>query len=171
MVVVYSHPDFASCVDSWKSTSGYIVMFAGGAISCFEATLHGIGLGDLIYKSITIEFFDPQQFFSTIDLSSEHKVLDLKNRIEASIVIWKRKKHHKDGKFGWGSADVGHSILESYSRVLKSLANIVMSCIEDVIYVDSLAQDPSLAVVTWKLSMNSTTTSPTLSNFPSPMRN
>ncbi|KAL2488951.1 PRONE domain-containing protein [Forsythia ovata] len=61
-------------------------------------------LGDLIYKSITVEFFDPQQFLSMMDLSSEHKLLDLKNRIEASIVIWKRKMHHKDGKSGWGSA-------------------------------------------------------------------
>lgn len=38
-----------------------------------------------------------------MDLSTEHKVLDLKNRIEASIVIWKRKMHHKDGKGSWGS--------------------------------------------------------------------
>ena len=39
-----------------------------------------------------------------MDLSTEHKVIDLKNRIEASIVIWKRKMHHKDGKSSWGSA-------------------------------------------------------------------
>lgn len=39
-----------------------------------------------------------------MDLSSEHAVLDLKNRIEASIVIWKRKMHHKDSKSSWGSA-------------------------------------------------------------------
>lgn len=39
-----------------------------------------------------------------MDLSSEHKVLDLKNRIEASIVIWKRKMIHKDAKSTWGSA-------------------------------------------------------------------
>lgn len=37
-----------------------------------------------------------------MDLSSEHKILDLKNRIEASIVIWKRKMHQKDSK-SWGS--------------------------------------------------------------------
>lgn len=60
-------------------------------------------LGDSIYKSITVEFFDPDQFLSTMDLSTEHKVLDLKNRIEASIMIWKRKMH-KDGKSHWGSA-------------------------------------------------------------------
>lgn len=39
-----------------------------------------------------------------MDLSTEHKVLDLKNRIEASIVIWKRKMHDKDSKSSWGSA-------------------------------------------------------------------
>lgn len=61
-------------------------------------------LGDIIYKNITVEFFDPEQFLSTMDLTSEHKVLDLKNRIEASIVIWKRKMHQKDGKSSWGSA-------------------------------------------------------------------
>lgn len=50
-----------------------------------------------------MEFFDPAQFLSTLDLSSEHKVLDLKNRIEASILIWKRKMVNKDGKSTWGS--------------------------------------------------------------------
>ncbi|CAL9113679.1 unnamed protein product [Musa textilis] len=46
----YSDSDFAGCVDSRKSTSGYIFMMAGGAIStmeakfvsCFEATSHGV---------------------------------------------------------------------------------------------------------------------------------
>lgn len=37
-------------------------------------------------------------------MSSEHKILDLKNKIEASIVIWKRKMHNKDSKSSWGSA-------------------------------------------------------------------
>ncbi|XP_060211529.1 rho guanine nucleotide exchange factor 8-like [Lycium barbarum] len=158
-------------------------------------------LGDSIYKSITIEFFDPEQFLSTMDLSTEHKVLDLKNRIEASIVIWKRKIDHKDGKSAWGLAvsvekrelfeeraetillllkqkfpglpqssleiskiecnnDIGHSILESYSRVLESLANTVMSRIEDVLYADSLTQDPALAIE--KFNLSSSDSSPPL---------
>lgn len=165
-------------------------------------------LGDLIYKSITVEFFDPGQFLSTMDLSSEHKVLDLKNRIEASIVIWKRKMYHKDGKSAWGSAvslekrelfeeraetillllkqrfpglpqsaldiskiqynrDVGLSILESYSRVLESLANTVMSRIEDVLYADSVTQDPSLAASRRTLSRDFSS-SPRATSFPSP---
>lgn len=140
-------------------------------------------LGDSIYKNITVEFFDPEQFLSTMDMTTEHKTLDLKNRIEASIVIWKRKMHCKDNKSSWSSAislekrelfeeraetillllkhrfpglpqstldiskiqynkDVGHAILESYSRVLESLANTVTNRIEDVLYADSLSQEP-----------------------------
>ncbi|XP_074574365.1 rho guanine nucleotide exchange factor 8-like [Curcuma longa] len=142
-------------------------------------------LGDAIYRSITDDFFDPEQFLQTMDTSTEHKVLDLKNRIEASIVIWKRKMHNnKDGKSAWGSAvslekreqfeeraetilhlikqkfpgipqsaldiskiqynkDVGQSILESYSRILESLAYTIMSRIEDILYADSLVQHQS----------------------------
>ncbi|KAI4324748.1 hypothetical protein MLD38_030205 [Melastoma candidum] len=141
-------------------------------------------LGDSIYKSITVEYFDPEQFLCSMDLSSEHKILDLKNRIEASIVIWKRKMTNKDTKSSWGSGisiekrelfeeraetilllikqrfpgiaqsaldiskiqynpDVGQAILESYSRILESLAFTVLSRIEDVLYADQLVQNPS----------------------------
>ncbi|GAA0166005.1 guanyl-nucleotide exchange factor [Lithospermum erythrorhizon] len=145
-------------------------------------------LGESIYKNITVDIFVPEQFLSTMDLSSDHAILDLKDRIEASIIIWKRKLNPKEMKSSWGSAislekrelfeeraetillllklrfpdipqssldiskiqfnkDVGHSILESYSRVLESLANTVMTCIEDVLYADSLTK--------WKPSPNS----------------
>ncbi|XP_059287636.1 rop guanine nucleotide exchange factor 12-like [Lycium ferocissimum] len=158
-------------------------------------------LGDSIYKNITVEFFDPEQFLSTMDMSSEHKVLDLKNRIEASIVIWKRKMHQKDAKSSWVPAvslekrelfeeraetilllikhrfpgipqssleiskiqynrDVGHAVLESYSRVLESLANTVTSRIEDVLYADSVTQDPSLAIAKWNPSADSSPQQP-----------
>nr|GEU73443.1 Rho guanine nucleotide exchange factor 8-like [Tanacetum cinerariifolium] len=141
-------------------------------------------LGDAIYKSITDEFFDPEQLLSTIDMSSEHNVMDLKNKMEASIVIWKRKMNQKDLKSSWGSIvslerrelfeeravtillflkqkfpslpqssldiikiennkDIGHSILESYSRVIESLATTVMCHIEDVLNVDEMEQNPS----------------------------
>uniref|UniRef100_A0A2N9IVA6 PRONE domain-containing protein n=1 Tax=Fagus sylvatica TaxID=28930 RepID=A0A2N9IVA6_FAGSY len=152
-------------------------------------------LGDSIYKCITVEYFDPEQFLSTMDMSTEHKVLDLKNRIEASIVIWKRKMHNKDGKSSWGSGvslekrelfeeraetillllkqrfpgipqsaldiskiqynkDIGQAILESYSRIIESLAYNVMSRIEDVLYADSITQNPSLAQSKMNLSMD-----------------
>lgn len=60
-------------------------------------------MGDVIYRMITVEMFDADQFLIEMDLSSEHKILDLKNRIEASIVIWKRKMVQKDTKSPWGS--------------------------------------------------------------------
>lgn len=139
-------------------------------------------LGDSIYKSITDDYFDPEQLLGSVDLSSEHKVLDLKNKIEASVVIWQRKMTQKDhGKSSWGSGvslekrelfeeraetilillkqrypgisqsaldiskiqynkDIGYAILESYSRVIESLAFNVISRIEDVFYADSLIQ-------------------------------
>lgn len=61
-------------------------------------------LGDSLYKHITDEYFDPDQFLCAVDMSSEHKILDLKNKIEASIIIWKRKMNNKDSKSSWGSA-------------------------------------------------------------------
>ncbi|XP_057764566.1 rho guanine nucleotide exchange factor 8-like [Salvia miltiorrhiza] len=141
-------------------------------------------LGESLYRSITDEHFDPLQFLSALDLPSEHKILDLKNRIEACVVIWRRKMIHKDAKSSWGPAislekreifedraqtvllllkqkfpgipqssleiskiqcnqDVGLSILESYSRVLESLANTVMSRIKDVLYANSHAESHS----------------------------
>nr|KYP66972.1 Rop guanine nucleotide exchange factor 1 [Cajanus cajan] len=153
-------------------------------------------LGESIYKSITVEFFDPGQFLATMDLSTEHKVLDLKNRIEASIVIWRRKMTNKDSKSSWSSAvsiekrelfeeraetillmlkhqypglpqssldiskiqynkDVGQAILESYSRVIESLAYTVTSRIEDVLYADSVAKNPSLVVSSRRISLES----------------
>lgn len=63
--------------------------------------------------------------------------------------------------------DVGYAILESYSRVLESLANTVMSRIEDVLYADSIAQDPSLAIAKWKPSPDSSP-SPQQSGVSSP---
>ncbi|KAK7364031.1 hypothetical protein VNO80_12362 [Phaseolus coccineus] len=153
-------------------------------------------LGESIYKSITVEYFDPGQFLSTMDMSTEHKVLDLKNRMEASIVIWRRKMTNKDSKSSWSSAvsiekrelfeeraetillmlkhqfpglpqssldiskiqynkDVGQAILESYSRVIESLAYTVLSRIEDVLYADSVAKNPSLVMSSRRVSLDS----------------
>ncbi|KAJ9537607.1 hypothetical protein OSB04_030340 [Centaurea solstitialis] len=144
-------------------------------------------LGDYIYKAITVDHFDPDIFLSSVDLSSEHKIVDLKNRIEASVVIWKRKMLTKDGRSSWGSGvslekreqfgdraetillilkqrypgipqstleiskiehnrDVGLAILESYSRILESLAHKVLSRIEDVQHVDAIACNRSLSL-------------------------
>ena len=69
-VVSYSDSDFVGCVDSCKSTSGYIFIFVDGAISwksvkqtltatstmeaefisCFEAISHGVWLKSFIFE-------------------------------------------------------------------------------------------------------------------------
>lgn len=41
--------------------------------------------------------------------------------------------------------DVGQAVLESYSRILESLAFTVLSRIEDVLYADYIIQNPSHA--------------------------
>ncbi|AQL00304.1 Rop guanine nucleotide exchange factor 9 [Zea mays] len=152
--------------------------------NCLNMENGRASLGDALYRVITDVEFDPNDFLSTMDLTSEHKILDLKDRIEASVIIWNRKVHNKDSKSSWGSAvsqekreqfeeraqtlllilkhrhrfpgiplsaldiakiqenrDVGFALLESYSRVLESLAFNVMSRIEDVVQTDNLARD------------------------------
>ncbi|KAG8055882.1 hypothetical protein GUJ93_ZPchr0001g32292 [Zizania palustris] len=56
-------------------------------------------LGDSIYKCITDDHFDPNELLNSVDISTEHKIVDLKNRIEASVVIWQRKICNK---LSWG---------------------------------------------------------------------
>ena len=68
-VIDYSDSDYAGCIDSRKSTSGYVFMLVGGVVSwrsakqtliatftmkaefvsCFEATSHGVWLKSFIY--------------------------------------------------------------------------------------------------------------------------
>ncbi|KAL3613915.1 Rop guanine nucleotide exchange factor 1 [Castilleja foliolosa] len=146
-------------------------------------------LGDIIYRYITADQFAPECLLDCLDLSSEHRTVDVANRLEAAMHAWKlkdRKKHlksvHKPKKKSWGgkvkgfvadveknkflaqrvetllqslrlrfpglpqtaldmskiqyNKDVGHSILESYSRVMESLAFNIIARIDDVLYVD-----------------------------------
>ncbi|GER45001.1 Rop guanine nucleotide exchange factor [Striga asiatica] len=175
------------CLDNFKDQNEFYYVSKDDEDSSKKGKNNGrASLGDSMYKSITDEYFDPDYFLSTVDLSSEHKILDLKNKIEASVVIWKRKMNAKDNKSAWGSAvslekreifedraetillilkhrfpglpqsdldiskiqcnrDVGHAILESYSRIIESLAFTVLSRIDDVMQVDSQAQNPMTA--------------------------
>jgi len=55
-----------------------------------------------MYKLITDDYFDPEELLSSVDLSDEHNIVDLKNRVEASVVIWQKKMTSKDSKLSWG---------------------------------------------------------------------
>ncbi|RVX15972.1 Rop guanine nucleotide exchange factor 5 [Vitis vinifera] len=145
-------------------------------------------LGETIYRSITARQFSPECLLDYLDLSSEYTTLEIANRIEAAIHIWRQKylkrhtNHTKAGRSSWGgkvkvlvgymeknkllaqraetilqnlrlrfpglpqtaldmakiqyNKDVGQSILESYSRVMESLAFNIMARIDDLLYID-----------------------------------
>ncbi|GFY93208.1 RHO guanyl-nucleotide exchange factor 7 [Actinidia rufa] len=52
-------------------------------------------LGDLIYRYITSEQFSPEFLLDCLDLSSEHQALEIANRVEASIYVWRRRTNSK----------------------------------------------------------------------------
>lgn len=65
-------------------------------------------LGDIIYRYITADQFSPECLLDCLDLSSEHHTVDVANRIEAAVHVWKmkeRKKHpnvQKSKRKSWG---------------------------------------------------------------------
>ncbi|KAI4384508.1 hypothetical protein MLD38_002654 [Melastoma candidum] len=156
---------------------------------------HGrASLGDVIYRYVVSDQFSTDCLLDCLDLSSEHIALEIANRVEASIHIWRRRAHthskpplhpnRSTAKPSWGTMvkdlmadgdkrevlvekaerllfclkqrfpglsqtildaskiqfnkDVGKSIVESYSRVLESLAFNIVARIDDILYVDDL---------------------------------
>ncbi|KAJ8764100.1 hypothetical protein K2173_005005 [Erythroxylum novogranatense] len=151
-------------------------------------------LGDLIYRCVTSDQFSAECLLDCLDLSSEHVALEIANRVESSIYVWRRRAHSKpptipnrsSAKSSWEmvkdlmvdgdgkrelfaeraeslllslkqrfpslaqttldaskiqfNKDVGKSILESYSRVVESLAYNVVARIDDLLYVDDLTK-------------------------------
>lgn len=153
-------------------------------------------LGEALYRTITSEHFSPDVLIASIDHTHEHNILELVNRVEAAIHIWRRKLQNRQtqmlakearasSKPSWGlpkegavdpekrevlseraeslllllrqkfpglpqtildmnkiqyNKDIGQSILESYSRVLESLAFNIMSRIDDVLHVDDVTK-------------------------------
>lgn len=150
-------------------------------------------LGDVIYRYITSDQFSSECLLDCLDLSSEHVALEIANRVEASIYVWRRRAHARiqpnpnrsTAKSSWEmvkdlmvdgdkrellaekaeslllclkqrfpgltqtsldtskihcNKDVGKSILESYSRVLESLAFNIVARIDDLLYVDDLTK-------------------------------
>ncbi|KAG8390048.1 hypothetical protein BUALT_Bualt01G0042900 [Buddleja alternifolia] len=149
-------------------------------------------LGDVIYRYITSEHFSSECLLDCLDLSSEHVALEIANRVEAAIYMWRGRRQHpkppthpnrSTAKSSWEivkdlmmdgdkrellaeraeslllclkqrfpgltqttldttkiqcNKDMGKSILESYSRVLESLAFNIVARIEDLLYVDEI---------------------------------
>lgn len=150
-------------------------------------------LGDFIYRYITSDQFSQECLLDCIDISNEHVALEIANRLEAAIYVWRRRSHSKPPlypsrsttKSSWDivkdfmvdgdkrellaeraesilislkqrfpglsqttldtskiqcNKDVGKSILESYSRVLESMAFNIVARIDDLLYVDDLTK-------------------------------
>uniref|UniRef100_A0A2P2L2D2 PRONE domain-containing protein n=1 Tax=Rhizophora mucronata TaxID=61149 RepID=A0A2P2L2D2_RHIMU len=151
-------------------------------------------LGDLVYRYITSDQFSAECLLDCLDLSSELVALEVANRVESSIYVWRRRAHSKpptnqnrtSSRSSWEmvkdlvvdgdnrremfaeraeslllslkqrfpslaqttldaskiqfNKDVGKSILESYSRVLESLAFNIMARIDDLFYVDDMTK-------------------------------
>ena len=97
-IIGYSYSDFVGCVDSYKSTAGYIFMFVGGAVSwrgakqtsiatstmevefvsCFEATLYGVWMKSFIFGlRIVVSISKPLKLFcdnsATVSLAKNNK--------------------------------------------------------------------------------------------------
>ncbi|KAF5766913.1 putative PRONE domain, Rop guanine nucleotide exchange factor [Helianthus annuus] len=153
-------------------------------------------LGDVIYHYITSEQFSAECLLDCLNISSELVALEIANRLETSIYIWRKRVHSRPNlldpnrsttKAMWDmfkdliidsckrdlladraesllhclkhrfpgltqtslditkiqhNKDVGKSILESYSRVMESLAFNIVSRIDDLLYVDDLTRQP-----------------------------
>ncbi|KAL6146091.1 hypothetical protein ACLB2K_056774 [Fragaria x ananassa] len=151
-------------------------------------------LGDVIYRYISSDQFSAECLLDCLDLSSEHQAIEIANRVESSIYLWRQKTNSKpknnntrnSSKSSWEmvkemmvvdadkrellaeraeslliclkqrfpglpqtsldmskiqyNKDVGKSVLESYSRVLESLAFNIVARIDDLLYVDDLTR-------------------------------
>jgi hypothetical protein len=48
-------------------------------------------LGDVIYRYITSDQFSPECLLDCLDLSTEYQALEIANRVEASVYVWRRR--------------------------------------------------------------------------------
>ncbi|KAG2290819.1 hypothetical protein Bca52824_037488 [Brassica carinata] len=50
-------------------------------------------LGDFLFINITLDNFSADYLLESIDLSSQHAVVEMANRVEASMYIWRRRAY------------------------------------------------------------------------------
>ncbi|KAK9023083.1 hypothetical protein V6N11_003314 [Hibiscus sabdariffa] len=122
-------------------------------------------------REITADQFSPECLLDYFDLLSEYTALEMANRVEASLHIWKHRylkgtrcvqrweSQHGVARLRFPglrqtsldmskiqqNKDVGQSILESYSRVMESLAFNITARIDDLLYVDDATKEHAMA--------------------------
>ncbi|KAL5214532.1 hypothetical protein ABZP36_003684 [Zizania latifolia] len=142
-------------------------------------------VGDMIYRHMSFPGkFSPEYLLDRLEISSEHDALEVADRVEAAMHVWRRKESQSHSRSPWSAVkdlmesdknvmlasragdvllclkqrfpglsqttldaskiqynmDVGQAILESYSRVLESLAYNIVTCIDDVLFADESAR-------------------------------
>lgn len=91
-------------------------------------------LGDIIYRYITADQFSPECLLDYLDLSSEHHTLDIANRVEAAVHVWRLKDHKKHlnsvkARRSWGGkvkglvadSEKSHFLAQRAETLLQSL--------------------------------------------------
>lgn len=59
-------------------------------------------MGDSIYKYMsTVEKFSPDFLLNCLDITSEHEALEIADRVEASMYVWRRKASMNNSKSSW----------------------------------------------------------------------
>ncbi|KAG8080562.1 hypothetical protein GUJ93_ZPchr0007g6327 [Zizania palustris] len=145
-----------------------------------------MSVGDAIYRYMSSgDQFSPDHLLNFLNLSSEHEALEIADRVEAAMYVWRRKASMTLMVTKWENVtelnadgdknlilasrarslllylkqrfpglsqttldtskiqynkDIGQAILESYSRVLESLAYNIVSWIDDVLIADGNAR-------------------------------
>ncbi|KAM0934037.1 putative PRONE domain, Rop guanine nucleotide exchange factor [Dioscorea sansibarensis] len=162
-------------------------------------------LGEGLYHAVTAEFCSIEEIMLSLNLKSEHCVLETVNRLEGAIFAWRQRISEQPPckrspiRYPWhlirdarsrvermeaaleraetilcvlktrfpnlpqtfidvtkvqDNKDVGHSIVEAYSRVLGSIAFSILSRIGDILQEDELKK-PSTPIATLKFDFSS----------------
>ena len=119
-IIGYSDSDFASCVDSRKSTLGYIFMYSGGDVSwrsakqtliaastmeadfvsCFEATSHGVWMKSFISKLRIVDSISkPPKVFcdnsTAVFLAKNNKIGSRSKHIDIKYLVIRERVKDK----------------------------------------------------------------------------
>ncbi|KAK3183483.1 hypothetical protein Dsin_030769 [Dipteronia sinensis] len=150
-------------------------------------------LGEELYKVLTAESSSAEEILNSLNLKSEHSILDTINRLEAAVFAWKERvvdqvNGRSPVRTSWSfvkdpmseldktesqlelaealtqllktkypnlpqtfldatkiqyGKDIGHLILEAYSRVLGNLAFSILSRMGDILHEDALSNPNS----------------------------
>ncbi|KAL5793102.1 hypothetical protein ACOSP7_001696 [Xanthoceras sorbifolium] len=150
-------------------------------------------LGEELYKVLTAELSSAEEMLNSLNLKSEHSILEAINRLEAAVFAWKERvidqvNGRSPVRTSWSfvkdpmseldktelvleraetlvqllktkypnlpqtfldatkiqyGKDIGHSILEAYSRVLGNLAFSILSRMGDILQEDALSNPNS----------------------------